>query len=121
MSKRNDAQYKIEKAADMVVSAIPSDTPHPGAFIKDVLLPQYGLSVSEAARRLGIDRAGFHGVLTGKYDVSRDLAYKLGALLHDHAADFLIQWQLRHDLDREKAKREAYRETIERVPAPAEA
>jgi len=116
MAKRDSSQYKIEKAADMIVSAIPPDTPHPGAFIKDTLLPDYGLSVAEAARRLGVDRAGFHGVLTGKYDVSRELAYKLGALMNDHVADLLIQWQLRHDLDREKAKRDAYKTTI----SPAE-
>ena len=119
MAKRNDAQYKIEKASEMIVSAVPPIDRHPGTFIKEILLPEYGLSVSEAARRLGVDRAGFHNTLNGKYDVSRDLAYKLGALLHDDVADLLIAYQHAFDLAKEREKREAYKATIERVPAVA--
>lgn len=119
MSKRDTAEYKIEKAADMIVSAVPPLTQHPGAFIRDVLLPEYGLSVAETARRIGVDRAGFHGVLTGKYDVSRDLAYKLGALMNDAVADLLIAYQHAYDLEKERDKRAGYREKIERVTVPA--
>lgn len=119
MSKRDTAQYKIEKASEMIVSALPPIDRHPGSFIKDVLLPEYGLSVSEAARRLSVDRAGFHNTLAGKYDVSRDLAYKLGALMRDEVADLLIAYQNAFDLAREREKREAYKTTIERVPEPA--
>lgn len=118
MSKRDTAQFKIEKASEMVVGVLPPIDRHPGAFIKDTLLPEYGLSVSEAARRIGVDRAGFTGVLTGKYDVSRDLAYKLGALMRDEVADLLIAYQHAYDLAREREKREAYKAKIERVASP---
>lgn len=120
MAKRDSSEYKIEKAADMVVSAVPPLTQHPGVFIKDVLLPEYGLSVSETARRIKVDRAGFHGVLTGKYDVSRDLAYKLGALMRDEVADLLIAYQHAFDLEKERDRRAMFKDQIERVE-PAEA
>lgn len=118
MSKRDTAQYKIEKASEMIVGALPPIDRHPGAFIKEVLLPEWGLSVSETARRLGVDRAGFHGTLTGKYDVTRDLAYKLGALMRDEVADLLIAYQHAFDLTRERERREAFKATIERLPEP---
>jgi addiction module HigA family antidote len=120
MSKRDTAQFKIEKASDMIVAALPPMDRHPGAFIRDTLLPEYGLSVAETARRLKVDRAGFHGVLTGKYDVSRDLAYKLGALMRDEVADLLIAYQHSYDLTSERDKRAAYRAQIERLPEPAQ-
>ena len=119
MSKRDTAEYKIEKASDMIVSALPPIDRHPGIFIREVLLREYGLSVAETARRINVDRAGFHNTLAGKYDVSRDLAYKLGALMRDEVADLLIAYQHAYDLAREKGKREAYKESIERIEATA--
>lgn len=119
MSKRDTAEYKIEKASDMLVGALPPIDRHPGLFIRDTLLPEWALSVSEAARRLGVNRAGLHGVLTGKYDVSRDLAYKLGALMRDEVADLLIAYQHQYDLARERELREGYKASIERLPSPA--
>jgi len=116
-AQRESAQYKIEAAAEMVVSAVPQLDQHPGKFIKDVLLPEYGLSVAEAARRIKMDRATLHLVLTGKHAVSRDLAYKLGALMRDEVADLLIAYQHAYDLAKDREKREEYKATIERVPA----
>lgn len=102
-------------ASEMLVSALPSLSMHPGEFIREVLLPEYGLSVSEVARRIGADRATLSNVLHGKHDVSRDLAYKLGALLNDETADLLIAYQHAYDLERERDRREAYKQSIERV------
>lgn len=118
--ERDKSAYKIEAAADMVVGALPPIDQHPGHFIRRTLLPEYGLSVSEAARRIGVDRAGFTGVLDGKYAVSRDLAYKLGALMNDHVADLLIAYQHAYDLAQELERREGFKAKIERVQ-PVEA
>lgn len=115
MSKRDTAEYKIERASEMIVGALPPITQHPGQFIREVLLPEYGLSVAETARRLKVDRAGFHGVLTGKYAVTRDLAYKLGALMRDEVADLLIAYQHAYDVAGERDRREAFKAEIERV------
>lgn len=120
MAKRNSAEHKIDDPAEMIVRVQPPVDQHPGAFIRDTLLPEYGLSVAEAARRLKIDRAGFHGVLTGKYDVSRDLAYKLGALMRDEVADLLIAHQHAYSLHHETERRAAFRASIERLPQSAD-
>ncbi len=121
MSKRNSAQYKIMDPIDMIVRQPPPNPQHPGAFIRETLLPEYGLSVAETARRIGVDRAGFHGVLTGKYDVSRDLAYKLGALMRDEVADLLIAYQHAYDLACERERRESYKQRITRMAPVTEA
>lgn len=118
MSKRDTAQYKIEKAAEMVVGALPPITRHPGEFIRDTILPEWGLSLSEVARRIKMDRASLHNVLAGKHDVSRDLAYKLGALLRDEVADLLIAYQHAYNLDQEQARREGFKADIERMIDP---
>lgn len=118
--ERDKSAYKIEVAADMIVDALPPIEQHPGHFIRNTLLPEYGLSVSETARRIGVDRAGFTGVLDGKYAVSRDLAYKLGALMNDQVADLLIAYQHAYDLAQERERREGFKAKIERVQ-PVEA
>ena len=66
--------------------------------------------MSEAVRRLGVDRAGLYGVLTGEYDVSRDLAYKLGTLMR--------AYQQACDLAKEQDKRAMFKATIARMQPP---
>ena len=105
---------KITDPAEMAVHSQPM-AGHPGPFIRDVLIPEYGLNVAKAARLLRVNRANFIDVLNGKYGVSRDLAYKLGALMRDEVCDLLIEWQHRHDLENEASKREAFRQSIARI------
>ena len=119
MSKRGASQYKITDPAEMLVRRQPPIDKHPGVFLRETIMPQWKLNVSELARRLSVNRANLHNVLTGNADVSRDLAYKLGALLRDEVADFLIAYQNAYDLEREKEKRETFKQTIERLPEPA--
>lgn len=106
--------HKIEDPADMAVIGQPM-AGHPGKFIRDVLIPEYGLNVAKAARLMNINRRGFINALEGQVSVTRELAYRLGALLGDEVADLLIQWQLKYDLETEAEKRAAYRQTIERL------
>lgn len=112
--------HKITDPEEMKVGKMPM-VGHPGAFIRDTLIPAYGLNVARTARAIGVNRAAFIGVLDGKHAVSRDLAYKLGALMRDEVADLLINWQLKHDLETDGDRRAEYRRTIERVAPPAEA
>jgi len=122
MAKRGDSKYKITDPTEMLVKQQPELTIHPGVFLRETLLPSWGLkNLSDLARRLGVNRANLHNVLHGEADVSRDLAYKLGALLRDEVADFLIAYQMKWDMAKEAEKRAGYRKTIERVPTPAEA
>ena len=48
--------------------------PHPGETLREDVLPALGLSVTEAARQLGVSRVALSRVLNGKAAVSIDLA-----------------------------------------------
>jgi plasmid maintenance system antidote protein VapI len=111
--------YKITEPAEMTVKLPPLDRP-PGCFLRDVVLPEYGMTnVADLARRLGVNRPNLVNVLAGTSAVSRELAYRLGALLNDHVADLLIAYQHAWDLQSEAPRREAVKAEVERVAAPA--
>lgn len=51
--------------------------PHPGEIIKEDVLEPLGLTVTEAAERLGMTRPNLSRVLNGKTGISPDLALRL--------------------------------------------
>lgn len=51
---------------------------HLGEILKEIVLPELRLSVSQAARDLGISRMHLHRVLAGKSPVSAKMAVRLG-------------------------------------------
>ena len=53
------------------------NSPHPGNFLKtEVILPM-GLSVTEAASKLGINRSALSNFLNGKSALSSDMALRI--------------------------------------------
>lgn len=122
MSKRQTDEYKITDARDMVVRGLPLIDRHPGLFLRDVILPEFGVTnVAELARRLDVQRVGLVKILAGGRGISRDMAYRFGALLNDEVADLLIAYQQAWDLQQEQQLRQHLREAIERLPEPAAA
>ncbi len=55
--------------------------PHPGEIIKEDVLESENLSVTEAARQLGISRVTLSRLLNGKSGVSVDMALRLSQWL----------------------------------------
>lgn len=51
---------------------------HPGAVLRDDVLPALGVSVSAAARELGISRQTLHTILAEKAPVTPEMAVRLG-------------------------------------------
>jgi addiction module HigA family antidote len=51
---------------------------HPGAILKDIVLPALGMPVSEAARQLGVTRQTLHAILAGRSAISAEMALRLG-------------------------------------------
>lgn len=51
--------------------------PHPGELLKEDVIVELGLSVTETAKRLGMSRVAFSRVLNGKASISPDLAIRL--------------------------------------------
>ncbi|OPL13044.1 MAG: XRE family transcriptional regulator [delta proteobacterium ML8_D] len=51
---------------------------HPGEILREDVLPTLGLSVTEAARRLGISRQQLHRVLACTHPITTDMALRIG-------------------------------------------
>ncbi len=71
--------------------------PHPGSSIKDACLEPLGLSVTEAARVLGIARHTLSRVLNGHAGISPDMAIRLEKAGWS-TADHWLRLQTAHDL-----------------------
>jgi addiction module HigA family antidote len=75
--------------------------PHPGETLREDVLPTLGLTVTEAARQLGITRAALSRVLNGHAGISIDLARRIEAWLgveNGGRADVWLAQQLDYDL-----------------------
>jgi addiction module HigA family antidote len=51
---------------------------HPGELFRDIVLPELRLSVSEAARQLGVSRQTLHSIMSGRSAVTAEMALRLG-------------------------------------------
>jgi len=51
---------------------------HPGEILREDVLKNLGLSVSEAARRLGISRQQLHRVLACTHPITTEMALRIG-------------------------------------------
>jgi antitoxin HigA-1 len=51
---------------------------HPGVILRDEILPALNISVSAAARELGLSRQTLHRILAGQLGVSTETALRLG-------------------------------------------
>jgi addiction module HigA family antidote len=51
---------------------------HPGELLREDVLPALGLSVSEAARQLGVTRQTLHRLMAGSHGITPEMAVRLG-------------------------------------------
>ncbi|HEY0106444.1 MAG TPA: HigA family addiction module antitoxin [Rhizomicrobium sp.] len=51
---------------------------HPGELFRDIVLPELKLSVSEAARQLGVSRQTLHAIMSGRSAVTAEMALRFG-------------------------------------------
>ncbi|MCU7920342.1 MAG: HigA family addiction module antidote protein [Candidatus Thiodiazotropha sp. (ex Epidulcina cf. delphinae)] len=71
--------------------------PHPGAIIKELCIEPLGLSVTEAARALGVSRKTLSSILNGKAGVSPEMAVRLSIAFNTSSESWLNQ-QTQYDL-----------------------
>ena len=88
--------------------------PHPGRSIKDACLEPLGLSVTEAARTLGVARHTLSRVINGHAAISPEMALRLEKMGWSSAESWL-RMQLAYDLA--SARQKAAGIEVERVPA----
>lgn len=67
---------------------------HPGLVLREYL---DGISVSEAAKRLGVTRAALSRILNGKAAISAEMAVRLSILLHT-SSQMWLNIQAAYDL-----------------------
>lgn len=75
--------------------------PHPGETLREDVLPAMGLSVTEAARQIGVTRASLSRVLNGRAAISIDMALRLERWLgvdQGGRAELWLEEQLAYDL-----------------------
>ena len=70
---------------------------HPGAILRQDVLPALGLSVAEAARRLGVSRQQLHRVLAETHPLSTEMALRI-ARLEGNTPDLWLRMQQAYDL-----------------------
>lgn len=66
---------------------------HPGEILREDVLKSLGLSVSEAARRLGVSRQQLHRILACKHPISTEMALRIGKFAGNGAALWLRMQQ----------------------------
>lgn len=71
--------------------------PHPGLSIRHDCLEPLGLSVSEAARRLGVSRKQLSSIVNGRSGISPEMAIRLDKAFGGGAATW-YQMQAAYDL-----------------------
>ena len=68
--------------AEMMVKGRPARAPtHPGAILREDVIPALDISITAFAGRLGISRGLLHAILAEKKPVSPETALRLGRLL----------------------------------------
>lgn len=71
--------------------------PHPGEILKEDVLSGLGITVTEAARQLGITRAALSRILNGRAGISAEMAIRLAQWLGGSAESWL-HMQAAYDL-----------------------
>ena len=89
---------------------------HPGIFLAEELIAPLGLSVTDAARVLGVGRPALSALLNGRAAVSAEMAVRLEKAFAVDAA-LLLRMQAQHALA--QARRSADRIKVKRYVAEA--
>ncbi|PTQ77665.1 Xre family transcriptional regulator [Nitrosomonas oligotropha] len=71
--------------------------PHPGEVIKELCLEPLGLSVTDAARALGVSRKTLSTLLNGRSGISPEMALRL-AKAFDTSPESWLNQQMQYDL-----------------------
>jgi addiction module HigA family antidote len=88
---------------------------HPGAILRDDILPALGLSVSEAARQLRVSRQRLHAILSERSAVSPEMAVRLGRFC-GNGSGLWLRMQVEHDLWHAERK---LHDEVEQIPRHA--
>jgi len=90
--------------------------PHPGAFIRTEILHPLDLSVTDAAKALGVSRVALSSLLNGQADLSGDMALRIEKAFGVRM-ETLMRMQSSYDIV--QTRQRAKRITVRRYRRPA--
>ena len=103
-------------AEEYFVTERPSRPPtHPGELLREDVLPALELSVSEAARQLGVSRQTLHRIMAGTHAITPEMAVRLGKFCGNGPRLWLAMQQA-YDLWHAERR---LRDQLERIPTHA--
>lgn len=70
---------------------------HPGQLLREEVLPELRLSVSEFSRRLGVSRQIMHRILSEVQGITPEMALRIGTLV-GNGPDLWLSIQQQYDL-----------------------
>ena len=88
------------------------DPPHPGQVIRELCLDPLGLSVTRAAKALGVSRKALSELLNGRSGISPEMAIRLAKAFGGSPESWLVQ-QMHYELWRALKRAETIR--VERL------
>jgi antitoxin HigA-1 len=88
--------------------------PHPGEVLRELCLEPLGLSVSEAAKALGVSRKTLSAILNGRAGISPEMAVRL-SIAFDTSAESWLNQQTQYDLWLAEKRRKSLR--VEKLAA----
>jgi len=71
--------------------------PHPGEVLKELCIEPLGLTVTDAAKALGVSRKTLSAILNGKSGISPEMAVRLSIAFNTSSESWLNQ-QTQYDL-----------------------
>jgi addiction module HigA family antidote len=90
---------------------------HPGTLLRDHVLPALQVSVTQAARDLGVTRQTLHRILAGSAAISTEMAARLERFC-GVSSEFWLGCQQRYELQRAKIELAAGLMRIRSRPLP---
>ena len=85
---------------------------HPGAILREDVLPALNLPVAEAARQLRVSRQALYAILSERSAVSSDMAVRLGKFC-GNGPELWLRMQAAHDLWHAERR---LRHEVEKIP-----
>ncbi len=82
--------------------------PHPGEVLKKLCLEPLGLSVTEAAKALGVSRKTLSSILNGRAGISPEMAVRL-SMAFNTTAESWLNHQVQYDLWQAERRRKKLR------------
>ena len=71
--------------------------PHPGEIIKELCLEPLGITITDAAKGLGVSRKTLSAIINGKAGISPEMAVRL-SIAFDTSSESWINQQSQYDL-----------------------